>query len=274
MARLSSSERARLPDSAFAYIDSEGRRRLPINDEAHVRNALTRFERVSFEDDAARERARTRLLKAAKGYGIVPVGFITGQLRSEQAARSADVAGLPTGTVTFLMSDIEGSTRLLQRLGDAYPRVLTEFRRIHRRVVRDLRGYEIDARADEYFACFERPAAAIEAAVAIQRRLTERAWPDRSRVRVRIGVHGGRPTLTEAGYVGLAVHTVARICSAGHGGQVVVSERTREAVRGAMPPGVRLRGLGAHRFHGLAGETRLYEVHAKGLASSFPRLRT
>src|SRR2546423_6723869 len=83
MAKLSSSERAKLPDSAFAYIDSSGRRRLPINDQAHVRNALARFERVRFEDDAARERARKRLLNAAKKYGIVPVGFITGQLRSE-----------------------------------------------------------------------------------------------------------------------------------------------------------------------------------------------
>src|SRR6266487_3219434 len=83
MARLKTSERALLPDSAFAYVDSRGRRKLPIHDEAHVRNALARFGRVSFEDEAARERARERLLNAAKKYGIVPVGFITGQLRSE-----------------------------------------------------------------------------------------------------------------------------------------------------------------------------------------------
>ena len=82
MAKLSTTERARLPDSAFAYIDSAGNRRLPINDEAHVRNALSRFQRVKFEDDAARERARRRLLNAAKKYGIVPDGFITGQLRT------------------------------------------------------------------------------------------------------------------------------------------------------------------------------------------------
>src|SRR4249919_2424850 len=116
MARLKTSERKDLPDSAFAYIDAKGRRRLPINDEAHVRNALARFERVAFEDDAARERARNRLLKAAKRYGIVPVGFITGQIRSERA-RPADRKALPTGTITFLMTDIEGSTELLRRLG-------------------------------------------------------------------------------------------------------------------------------------------------------------
>src|SRR6266571_4210635 len=89
MARLSASDRAKLPDSAFAYVDSSGRRRLPIHDEAHVRNALGRFERVSFETDAARERARTRLLNAAKKYGILPVGFITGQLQSERRHATA-----------------------------------------------------------------------------------------------------------------------------------------------------------------------------------------
>jgi class 3 adenylate cyclase len=274
MARLSSSERARLPDSAFAYIDAHGKRRLPIHDEAHVRNALTRFERVTFEDDAARERARKRLLNAAKKHRILPVGFITGQLRSERAARSADVARLPTGAVTFLMSDIEGSTSLLGRLGDRYPAMLSDVRRILRRVVQGLDGHEIDARADEYFACFERPAAAIEAALAIQRRLAERSWPEGTRVRMRIGVHGGRPTLTDAGYVGLSVHTVARICATGHGGQIVVSARTKEAAKGTMPPGVRLRSLGAHKLFGLPGDLRLYEVTAKRLATGFPPLRT
>src|SRR5262245_61581503 len=98
MPELSAAERARLPDSAFAYIDYRGRRKLPIHDEAHVRNALGRFGRVAFEDDQAREKARTRLLKAAKKYGIMPVGFITGQLRSSQP----DTTALPRGLVTFL----------------------------------------------------------------------------------------------------------------------------------------------------------------------------
>src|SRR5205809_4172742 len=119
MARLKVTERASLPDSAFAYIDSRGRRRLPIHDEPHVRNALARFGRVSFEDDAAEERARKRLLNAAKRYGIVPVGFITGQIRGARV-RSTAAAPLPTGFVTFLLTDIEGSTALLQHLGDRY----------------------------------------------------------------------------------------------------------------------------------------------------------
>lgn len=105
MPKLTARERARLPDSAFAYIDAQGRRRLPIHDEVHVRNALARFTRVSFEDDATRDAARKRLLKAAKKYGIVPVGFIDGQLKSERLnaetrSGSIDAASLPTGFVT------------------------------------------------------------------------------------------------------------------------------------------------------------------------------
>jgi hypothetical protein len=133
MPKLTAAERARLPDSAFAYIDSRGRRRLPIHDEAHVRNALARFGRVSFESDAARERARKRLLRAAKRYGIVPVGFMDGQLRSERTlgrieARSTSTDKLPTGAVTFLFTDIEDSTGLLGRLGNGYARVLEDVR--------------------------------------------------------------------------------------------------------------------------------------------------
>ena len=273
MARLSSSERAKLPDRAFAYIDAQGRRRLPINDEPHVRAALGRFERIAFEDDAARERARTRLLKAAKKHDIVPVGFITGQFRSERAARTADLAWLPTGTVTLLMSDIEGSTRLLERLGDRYSGILTEVRRIHRRTVRGGGGHEIDARADEYFACFEEAPAALDAAVAIQRRLGERTWAHGERVRVRMGVHSGRPTVTDAGYVGLSVHTVSRLCSVGHGGQVIVSARVREVTGATTASGIRLRSMGVHRLHGLSGEHALFAVQAEGLPSRFPPLR-
>ena len=125
MPSLSATDRARLPDSSFAYVDSQGRRRLPINDISHVRNALARFDQVDFEDDAARERARERLLRAAKKFGIVPLGFFDGQLRK---ARGANVRSLPRGTVTFLLTDIEGSTRLLERLGDDYTGLLRDVR--------------------------------------------------------------------------------------------------------------------------------------------------
>ena len=130
MARLDSGKRKDLRDTAFAYVDPTGRRRLPIHDESHVRNALARFNQVIFEDEAARDRARTRLLTAAKRYGIYPVGFITGQLRAGGAG------GLPTGPVTFLMTDIEGSTALLLQLGERYATVLADARRTSRTTVR------------------------------------------------------------------------------------------------------------------------------------------
>src|SRR5260370_34747411 len=133
MTYLDAKAGARLPNSAFAYIDSRGRRRLPINDEPHVRNALSRFNQTTFEDEAARDRARTRLLNAAKRYGIVPVGFITGQLqnvriRGEIEARASEVRSMPTGVVTFLLADIENSTRVVLNLGDRYSAALTDLR--------------------------------------------------------------------------------------------------------------------------------------------------
>ena len=112
------------PISAFAYVDAAGHRRLPIHDEAHVRNALARFNQVTFHDQAARDRALARLLKAAKRYRIVPVGFIASQLQSGRG--QADGPFLPSGFVTLLMTDIEGSTGLLDRLGDRYAELLDD----------------------------------------------------------------------------------------------------------------------------------------------------
>jgi class 3 adenylate cyclase len=385
MSRLNTKKRARLPDRAFAYIDSRGRRRLPVHDKAHVKNALARFSQVIFETDAAREQARRRLLNAAKKFRIVPVGFITGQLQSEQQhartgrlaielgrnpapgelerrlrtvlrdptlavlnwsdasgayvdatgkpvplpaegdhrgvtflerqgrpmtalvhnptvldnadlsetvltavrfviekerlrgqiqATSTDAAALPTGFVTLLMSDIESSTALLRRLGDGYGALLNDVRSIVRRAVSRGSGREIDARADEFFAVFERPAAAVEAAVAIQRALVDHAWPDDLEVRVRIGIHSGHPTLTDVGYIGLAVHTTARVCAAAHGGQIVVSAATRAAAGKSDATGFRFRSLGRHRLAGLPDAEVLFQVQAQGLRLRFPPPRT
>jgi class 3 adenylate cyclase len=271
MPKLTAAQRARLPDSAFAYIDSQGRRRLPIHDESHVRNALSRFGRVAFEDDAGRERARIKLLNAAKRYGIVPVGFITGQLRM---ARSTDAGTLPRGFVTFLLTDIEDSTGILRKLGDRYAGVLRAVREIVRRAVAEAGGREVDARADEFFAAFRGASNAVQAAVAIQRKLSERAWPDGLECRVRVGIHSGRPMLTDSGYIGLAVHTAARVCSVAHGGQILLSEETRTAVGGSLPAGVRLRSLGSHQLAGLTHPEELFQVHAEGLLEEFPGLPT
>jgi len=273
VAKLSSRDRANLPDKAFAYVDADGRRRLPIHDEAHVRNALARFDRVAFPDDAVRDRARRRLLNAAKKYGIVPVGFITGQLRSERSARAADFSTFPTGSVTFLLTDIEGSTALLRHLGDDYASLLSDVRAIIRHAVRKGGGHKVDTHGDEYFAVFERPGSAIQAAVEVLRALSERTWPGDVDVQVRAGIHSGRPTLTDTGYVGLSVHTVARVCSIAHGGQIVVSGQTKAAASAAMPADVRFRSLGRHRLAGLPKEEALFQIYAKGLRTRFPPVR-
>jgi class 3 adenylate cyclase len=277
MPPLSARKRAGLPDRAFAYVDSRGRRRLPINDKEHVRNALARFNQVTFEDEAARDRARTRLLNAAKKYGIVPVGFITGQLRSEKnraRAAASGVAALPTGLVTLLMTDMEASTPLLHRLGDKYGGVLEKVRDVLRAAAARAGGREIDVRADEFFAVFEHPAGAVEAAVAMQRALGKRVWPGGAEIRIRIGIHSGRPKLTETGYIGIAVHTAARVCGAAHGGQIVASGRTRAAIGLSVPAGLGFRNLGRHRLAGLPEPEALFQVEADGLRADFPRPRT
>ncbi|MGH2427991.1 MAG: adenylate/guanylate cyclase domain-containing protein [Candidatus Limnocylindria bacterium] len=283
MAQLDGKHRAQLPDSAFAYIDSRRRRRLPIHDQAHVRNALARFSRVAFEDEAAREQARTRLLKAARKYGIVPVGFISGQLRSltlenerlhhEVTARSTDVRSLPIGVVTFLFTDIEDSTGLLGRLGDGYAGVLERLRAIQHAAVERSGGRTVDTRADEYFAVFERATAAVEAALAIDRAIGDSTWPGRREIRLRIGIHSGEPTLTDTGYVGLAVHAAARVCSAAHGGQILLSAAARDASGDALPPQVVLRSLGPHRLRGLSEAEELFQVERPDLQAAFPSPR-
>jgi len=267
VARLTDRERAQLPDRAFAYIDASGQRRLPIHDEAHVRNALARFSQVRFESDKARDGARLRLLEAAKKHGIMPVGFVTSQLRAQRLKPQ-----LPTGAVTFLLTDIEGSTALLHRLGSGYSALLRDVRRLIDESVIGATGQMVDAHGDEYFGVFRRPANAVVAAVAMQRTIAAYAWPEGIEVRVRCGLHSGRPELTDSGYVGLSVHTVARICAAAHGGQVVVSGQTAAAA--ALADGVTLLDLGSHRFAGLAREEPLFQVVAEGLLADFPPLRS
>ena len=276
MPTLSATARARLPDSSFAYIDSKGQRRLPIHDASHVRNALARFDQTTFEDDGAREGARQRLLRAARKHGIVPIGFFDGQLRNERLqnefkARATDVASLPRGTVTFLLTDIEGSTRLLRRLGDGYAPVLRDVRAIIRSSVQAAEGHEIDARADEFFAVFGRPAGALDAALLIQRTLAKRTWPRRLAVRVRIGIHSGHPTLTDTGYVGIPVHVAARVCWASHGGHIVLSSATRKSLREV--DGITFRNLGRHKLPGLPVAQGLFLVCADDLLAEFPGLR-
>jgi class 3 adenylate cyclase len=266
MPPLRAKERAQLPDSAFAYIDSKGRRRLPIHDASHVRNALARFGQVAFEDEAARDRARSRLLRAAKKHGIMPIGFISAQLQPQRK--------LPTGNVTFLLTDIEGSTELLARLDDRYAALLSDIRRLVRSAVRGAGGHEVSARGDDVFAVFEQPSGAVEGALAIQRAMRDRDWPGGGEVRLRIGLHRGRPELSDTGYVGLSVHAAARICFAAHGAQIVMSSAVRSAVADSLPDEVTLADLGAWRFRGLPEPISMFQVDAPDLPHDFPPLRS
>lgn len=271
MAPLNQKTRDGLPDSAFAYIDARGRRRLPVNDAAHVRNALARFNQVVFDDEDSRRRALERLLKAARRFGIVPVGFMTGQLRTWSTTRR-----LPEGMVTLLFADIEDSTGLLNRLGDRYTACLDDIRRVLRAAVQASGGVEVDARADELFAVFEGASPALAAAVAIQRGMTAQAWPDSLPVRLRLGLHTGRPTLTRGGaYVGLAVNTAARVCAAGHGGQILLTAACHQAVAESEPAAADLvlRELGAFPLKGLESAEVLFQVEAADLVREFPALR-
>jgi class 3 adenylate cyclase len=255
MATLDSRKRTELRDGDFAYVDSRGRRRLPIHDEAHVRNALSRFNQVVFEDESARTKARSRLLKAAKRHGIVPIGFMEGQLRA------VGPGTLPTGTVTFLVTDIVDSTGLIQQLGEGYSRVLNDVRRHIRTAVRRAGGREVDARGDEFFAVFKDAAPAVVAAIGLQRALGTHAWPPQASVMVRAGLHTGRPALTDTGYVGLAVHAVNRISNFARGGQTLVSAATLAAL-GDEPVEARFEMVGPRALRGVRDSVTLYEVIA------------
>ncbi len=377
MAKLSASQRKKLPNSAFAYVNPAGKRVLPINDESHVRNALSRFNQVKFDSEEARNQARSRLLKAAKRYGIVPVGFIEGQLTKAQKRAAPGqliielgrietsqqlegelrrtlkdedlkllrwakahgsyvdcdgeptslpssgaktkstflqgsgrplmaivhsgevlqtpemteavmaavhlVAGkemleeldelgvatgnLPDGEVTFLLTDIEGSTELLTDLGKGYAKVLSDVRRLIREAVLRSGGRQVEARADEYVAVFSHADDAVAAAAEMQRSMRAMKWPRNAQIRIRVGVHSGEIMLTEAGYVGLTVHTAARIMSAAHGGQVLISNETRKRL--TSDGEVELLDLGMFKLKGLSHRYKLLQLVAPGLDSQF-----
>jgi len=179
---------------------------------------------------------------------------------------------LPGGTVTFLFTDIEGSTRLLQELGDDYGQVLSDQRRILRGAFEAAAGREVDTQGDAFFFSFPRAKDAVRAAVEGQRALSEHEWPRGAEVRVRMGLHTGEPTLGEEGYLGLDVVRAARICSAGHGGQILVSETTRALLGNDVPSGVTVRDLGEQRLKDVQHE-RVYELALNESPHEFPPLK-
>jgi predicted ATPase/class 3 adenylate cyclase len=187
----------------------------------------------------------------------------------------ATAIALPTGTVTFLFTDIEGSTRLLQELGDRYPALLAEHRRIIDGAVTEAGGSVFGTEGDAVFAAFGDAGSALRAAVAAQRALAKHQWPEERTVTVRMGIHTGEASLSGTDYVGLTLHQVARIAAAGHGGQVLVSDASRGLLTAAAHGlDVELRDLGEHRLKDLARAERLYQVTGADLGKDFGPLRT
>jgi class 3 adenylate cyclase len=176
---------------------------------------------------------------------------------------------LPGGTVTFLFSDIEGSTRLLEQLGDRYEELHRDHRRLLRGELEGAGGREVDTQGDAFFFSFVRAKDAVRAAVAAQRALAEHEWPDGTEVRVRMGLHTGEPVVGDEGYVGMDVVRAARICSAGHGGQILLSETTRALVGNDLPEGATIRDLGEARLKDVQHE-RLFQVALDEQAADFP----
>jgi predicted ATPase/class 3 adenylate cyclase len=181
---------------------------------------------------------------------------------------------LPSGTITFLFTDIEGSTRLLQQVGEKYAALLAEHERLVRAACETHQGSVVGTQGDSFFVAFPRALDAIHAVVQSQRALADHAWPQGVSVRVRMGLHTGEAQISSLNYVGLDVHRAARIAAAGHGGQVLLSNTTYELVETDLPAGVTLRDLGEHRLKDLRQPKHLYQLIIAGLPSEFPPLKS
>src|SRR6516165_5152983 len=181
---------------------------------------------------------------------------------------------LPTGTITLLFFHFVGSNQLLQQVGHRYIGILTECRQLLRAAFVRWNGYEVDTQGDAFFVAFASAIDAVSAAVEMQRALAAHSWPDGATVHVRMGLHTGEPQRSAEGYVGLDLHRAARIMSAGHGGQVLLSKTTCDLVEHDLPDGVSLRDLGAHSLKDLPHPSHLFELVIAGLPADFPPLKT
>jgi class 3 adenylate cyclase len=181
---------------------------------------------------------------------------------------------LPAGTITFVFTDLEGSTRLLHQLGDRYGEVVAAHRRLVRDAFGQRGGREIDTQGDAFFYAFVRARDAAAAAVDAQRALAAHEWPDDAQVRARIGVHTGEAEVGDEGYVGIDVVRGARICAAGHGGQILLSETTRALLGGSAPDGAAIEDLGERRLKDLDQPERIYQLTFEGGPLTFPALKT
>jgi predicted ATPase/class 3 adenylate cyclase len=184
------------------------------------------------------------------------------------------MTALPSGTVTFLFTDIEGSTKLMQQLGDKYVQAQVDHHAILRAAFQSRKGAELRTEGDSFFCVFQSALDACGAAADAQRGFATHKWPEGGTIRVRIGLHTGEAPLVGNEYIGLDVHHAARVAAAAHGGQVVVSESTRGLVEESLPGGLRLKDLGVHRLKDLAKSEHLYQLVVDGLGDTFPALRT
>jgi len=210
-------------------------------------------------------------------FGVEPSAethaLYNGLLKGARAPRRI-VPTQSAGTVTFLFTDIEESTNLLDKLKDQYASVLTEHHKILRDAIQKWNGREVDTQGDAFFITFSRALDAIQCAADAQRSFSSHKWIHNKPVRVRMGLHTGEPLIASTGYVGMDVHRAARIGDAAHGGQVLLSQTTRELVANDLPDGLAIRDLGEHRLKDLKFPTCIYQLDVEGLASDFPPLRT
>ena len=193
---------------------------------------------------------------------------------SEKLNNQQPNSDLPGGTVTFLFTDIEGSTQLLRRLRDQYTELLAQHHRLLRESFEKWQGRVVDTQGDAFFVAFPRATDAVEAVVEAQKTLAERGWPGDESVRVRMGLHTGEPWLVEEGYVGMDVHRAARIAHAGHGEQVLLSEITAALVQDELPEGVSLLDLGKHQLKDMRRPEHIQQLVIEGLPSDFPPLNS
>jgi class 3 adenylate cyclase len=212
-------------------------------------------------------------------------------MQEGQSSVRQEPPNIPSGTVTFLFTDIEGSTKLLETLREQYARVLEEHRQIFRAAFEHWNGLEIDTLGDSFFVAFGRAMYAVQCVIEARRELMEHEWPQGVSVRVRMGLHTGEPLISKGEpisnkatlgmgrksrpyYIGMDVHRAARIASAGHGGQVLLSQTTRDLIYQDLPEGVSLRDLGLHTLKDIRLPQRIYQLDIRGLPVEFPPLKT
>jgi predicted ATPase/DNA-binding SARP family transcriptional activator len=238
-----------------------GRRHHALRQFRVMREVLSRD--LGVEPDPASQRLYQEILLAR----TEPVAAAAGPAIAAEPRHQAS-------TVTLLFTDIEGSTRMAQRLGDRYAEMLATHHALVRAALHAHGGHEVDTAGDGFFAAFARARDAVLAAIDAQRALETQVWGDGERLRVRVGIHTGEPQRDGRGFVGVDVHRAARICAAAWGGQILISQSTRDLIAGDLPAHLTLVDLGERRLKDLSHQVQVYQVAAAGLPATFPPIRS